>query len=242
MDYFQSLRSADVRKDKGDSVLFRFVGGVGLGLGETRLIHQLCVQMGYPVHGENQIHTIGAYLSGDNRSILDNYPELKYFRDINFMLRLLMVPSNENIPKLKKWKSTDAELHWKYVLPKETNEEIETHGTFQVIGFENRILSWKEDSKRESQTNEIKMDKNVTNRGFLTRLFLGKNKKIGRAPQSLANPSHLAGTEILDEEDVLHVDTLPSFNGRLPAQHCEVLLQFLTVPYLRIPLVTKWFR
>ena len=267
LDYFHSLRSADEKRkinaSDDSNILFRFEGGVGLGKGEVFLLHQLCIQMGYPT---GDIQMMGQYLSGENRSIIDIYPEFQYFRDINFMLRLLMVPSNENMPRRTKWKATDAELTWCYVPPKKNNSSIgvsgvsnsgssatealsdalmnaEITGTFQVIGFQNRILSWKNDGKRESQSSEI-INGEVstgTNRGFLTRIFLGKGKRIGRAPQSLANPSHLAGTEILDEEDVLHVDKLPNFGGRLPAQHCEVLLQFLTVPYLRIPLVMQWF-
>jgi hypothetical protein len=247
LDYFHSLRTRDVNNGGGggigeDSVLFRFIGGVGLGKGETRLIQQLCIQMGYPYNDTND-QLIGQYLSGENRALIDVYPELGYFRDINFMLRLLMVPSNEHLPRVTKWKPTDAELSWSYIPLKKSSSENPDSGSFQVVGFQNRILSWKIDKKRETQSSEI-VNENVStgqNRGFITRLFLGKGKRVGRAPQSLANPSHLAGTEIIDEEDVLHVKDLPTFNNRLPARQCEVLLQFLTVPYMRIPLVMQWF-
>ena len=246
LDYFHSLRtSTNSSSNGGASVLFKFVGGVGLGQGEELLLRRLCVHMGYPC---NDVHAVGKYLSGENRALIDVYPELGFFRDINFMLRLLMVPSNEHLPRVTKWKSTDAELTWSYVAPKGKGPDgEEVAGTFHVVGFQNRVMSWKADSKRESQSSEIK-DETIAaanaanqNRGFLTRLFLGKGKRVGRAPSSLANPSHLVGKEILDEEDVLHVDKLPTFGGRLPAQQCEVLLQFLTVPYLRIPLVSNWF-
>ena len=119
---------------------------------------------------------------------------------------------------------------------------VAQEGSFQVIGFHNQLLSWT--SSRDTQSSEI-INTNVSttkNRGFITRLFLGKGEqRVARAPHSLANPSHLAGVDIFDEEDVLHVKQLPTFGGRLPSQQCEVLLQFLTVPYMRIPLVMQWF-
>ena len=54
------------------------------------------------------------------------YPELGYFRDINFMLRLLMVPSNKHLPRRTKWQSTDAELSWSYVLPRKASSSSGT--------------------------------------------------------------------------------------------------------------------
>ena len=34
---------------------------------------------------------------------------------------------------------------------------------------------------------------------------------------------------------------LPTFDGRLSASNAELLLSFLTVPYIRIPLVLNFF-
>ncbi|CAM9743421.1 unnamed protein product, partial [Sphacelaria rigidula] len=39
----------------------------------------------------------------------------------------------------------------------------------------------------------------------------------------------------------LLLQSLPDFGDRLRAHDCELLLQYLTVPYLRIPLVIKFF-
>ena len=62
-----------------------------------------------------------------------------------------------------------------------------------------------------------------------------------RAPPSGANPSNLAQTAIVSEDDVLHVRTLPDFGGRMGARDCELLLTYLTAPYIRIPLVLEFF-
>ncbi len=61
-----------------------------------------------------------------------------------------------------------------------------------------------------------------------------------RAPASGADPSALCGKKIRSEDDVLHVVPLPTFDGRLSQRDSELLISYLTVPYLRIPLVL-WF-
>ena len=46
---------------------------------------------------------------------------------------------------------------------------------------------------------------------------------------------------ISKEEDVLHLKQLPSFDGALRPAESELLLQYLTVPYLRVPLLLRFF-
>ncbi|CAL1133950.1 unnamed protein product, partial [Cladocopium goreaui] len=59
--------------------------------------------------------------------------------------------------------------------------------------------------------------------------------------QSEALPSNLAGQSIWSEDDVLHVHTMPSFGDRLGQADSELLLSYLTVPYLRLPLCLGYF-
>jgi len=47
--------------------------------------------------------------------------------------------------------------------------------------------------------------------------------------------------EIKNEDDILHCKTLPSFDNSLSQQDSEQLLSYLTVPYLRLPLITSFF-
>jgi hypothetical protein len=61
---------------------------------------------------------------------------------------------------------------------------------------------------------------------------LGKElaSRLGRAPRprlppSSADPSTLANTPLLSEDDVLHLKNLPEFNGALRTADVEVLLQ-----------------
>ena len=76
--------------------------------------------------------------------------------------------------------------------------------------------------------------------GFLASLF-GSGDKRPRCPPSGGNPSNLAGKRVDTEEDVLHLSTLPTFDGLLRPSESELLLTYLTAPYLRIPLVLRHF-
>ena len=53
----------------------------------------------------------------------------------------------------------------------------------------------------------------------------------------------MCGKKIRSEDDVLHLtkENLPTFNGKLSRRESELLLSYLTVPYLRIPLVLNFF-
>jgi len=46
---------------------------------------------------------------------------------------------------------------------------------------------------------------------------------------------------VQNEDDVLHLRVLPNFNKKLSARDSELLISYLTVPYLRIPLLLRFF-
>ena len=64
-----------------------------------------------------------------------------------------------------------------------------------------------------------------------------------RAPVVLSGgePSALVGQPVSSEEDILRIKELPSFGGYLDAHSSELLCQFVTVPYMRIPLILHFF-
>ena len=75
---------------------------------------------------------------------------------------------------------------------------------------------------------------------YATRSRVGRGSR--RSP-SLASAAHLLGgsaSDTLTEDDVLHVREMPNFGNRLRARDAELLLQYLLVPYLRIPLLVRF--
>ena len=43
------------------------------------------------------------------------------------------------------------------------------------------------------------------------------------------------------EDDLLHIKNLPDFKGVMNQRDSELLLSYLTVPYMRLPLVLSFF-
>ncbi|KOO22777.1 conserved unknown protein [Chrysochromulina tobinii] len=78
------------------------------------------------------------------------------------------------------------------------------------------------------------------NKSFLDRL-LGKGGFRPRLPPSSAEASVLAGAKVDTEDDVLHLRHLPDFGGALRASDVEYMLQALLAPYLRVPLLLRFF-
>ena len=69
-------------------------------------------------------------------------------------------------------------------------------------------------------------------KGFAARLhflLFGQKAEKPRCPPSGANPSVLAGQPVDTEDDVLHIQELPTFDRKLKPQDSELLLQYLTV-------------
>jgi hypothetical protein len=69
---------------------------------------------------------------------------------------------------------------------------------------------------------------------------VGATKKPRSTP-SQANPSILLGERVDTEDDILHIKVLPDFDGTLGARDCELMLQYLIAPYMRIPLLLNFF-
>eukprot|EP00939_MAST-03C_sp_MAST-3C-sp1_P003461 g3461.t1 len=74
--------------------------------------------------------------------------------------------------------------------------------------------------------------------------FGGRHLFFGEGPvvQSPADPCRLLGLpHAASEDDILHAETLPSFDDTLSREEAELLFSFLTVPYARIPLILNFF-
>lgn len=74
-----------------------------------------------------------------------------------------------------------------------------------------------------------------------SKTITSSSSSSGGGKASSSSSSSSVHDRITCEEDVLHVKKLPTFNRRLRPQDCELLLQYLTAPYIRIPLITQFF-
>jgi hypothetical protein len=208
LDYFHQQR-ADLQDTH---VLFKYEESMGLGTGESLLIDQLCVQMGFPrgvedpeAGPEYRPNVLARYLSGEDPVLLDNYPELGLFRDIVFTFKLLQVPTNDGLPELRPWLATDAALAWSF---KEKDDEAASR--FVVKGFQSKALScaYTHQEDHHSHKSSGVMGKVKGFFGMVT---------LPRAPPSGADPSNLleVSDDCATEDDILHIKELPDFDKTL---------------------------
>ncbi len=225
LDYFYEQR--EVTRD--DHVIFSFEHTMGFGHGEHTFLGNLCLQMGFPGFSDSDI--LPTYLSGEEPAILDIFPELGYFRDIVYLMKAMMVPTSAALPEVKRWTAQDARLRWKW-----KGEDKEK--CYHVKGF-GRTLEC------NAYTKDIGAD-GPPRKAYSGNVFMRIKRRImggrrARAPHSYANPCYLVDKAVETEDDILHVRSLPDFGDRLRAHDSELLLQYLTAPYIRIPLVMQFF-
>lgn len=218
LDYFHDLN----KLIPPDHLIFKFDAGLAVHNSDKLFIDQLCLQMGFQRGLEKE------YISGKNSVILDHYPEIGFFRDLVFMFKLVMVPTSDKLPELKAWMPEEAALVWGL-----DGDNYTIKGFGKSLDCTQIVESVQEEQvKREKKS-----------RGFISRLlrYVGVKGTLPRATPSQANPSILLGERVDTEDDILHIRNLPDFEGSLGARDCELMLQYLTAPYLRIPLLLHFF-
>lgn len=139
-----------------------------------------------------------------------------------------MVPDASTLPRLRRWTLADTVLRWSVATPGKSGLSVRGFGmVLECVAF---------------VKNEY-YEKRRRGGGMLTKFLGWIGMAARRVPPSAADPTNLVegDQQIETEDDVLHLKKLPQFGGHLSAQDCEVLLQYLTAPYIRIPLVLQFF-
>lgn len=224
LDYFYQMKKV-VRPDH---LLFQFDKSNDCGPGDKRFMDQLCLQLGFKRRQEIN------YWAGTNSALIDLYPELAVFRDLVFMFKLVMVPTIDQLPELKPWEPEEVALTWKV--------KIDDKGlsSFLVTGFGKTLDCSHVHSVHVAEA-EARRGQPKVGLGRVVLSMLGLGPRKPRCLPSQANPSILLGEKVETEDDILHIRTLPDFDGSLGAKDCELMLQYLLAPYLRIPLLLNFF-
>ena len=158
--------------------------------------------------------TAAQYITGELRQLLLRFPELEAFRNIAFHWSVLLTANRADLPETRQWVAADAHLQWT------VKDE-----SYCVRAFGKQLASAKVHEKSE---------------GLLGRLKDAISGSEKRMP-SAADPRSLLGeSKAVTEEDILYIRHLPELGG-LTASSAELLLQYLTAPFLRIPLVMQFF-
>ena len=197
--------------------------GNKLDQGTSSYIELICRDHAFPRDDSD----LRSMLTVQNALLCKNFPEFSRFRDIVFWAKLACCPEMSGLPakKAKPYTQRDAELKWKI-------KEEHVHGTNPplvrmvplIVGFGRSEL--------------------IASR---TLMAPGQRARPTGRFVSQGHASCYTGTERVEtEDDVLHLWDLPGFGLSVGApvlsqQDSELLLSYLTVPYLRIPLVLSFF-
>ena len=174
LDYFIAQREVL----EGERVLFRFERTMEFGDAEHALLKQLCLHMAFPAGTAPGVaDLLPAYLSGESRLVLENFPELGFFRDIVLLFKMLMVPSSEALPEIRAWTPLDAALTWRH----------RADEGFIVSGF-GRALNAAAMAKQAEGGDDSWL-------GGVFRKIVGIAERP-RAPPSSADPSALVRAEV----------------------------------------------
>ena len=175
-------------------------------------------------------------------------PEFEYFRDIVFHFKHAVSGKAQtpDVPETHTWLPSDATLHWTVV----RKDKDDPKNYYKVVAFQAHPQEFVERIAQMEKTKE----KKKAFAGFLA-LFSGKSK-IERSRLSAADPTTVVNScgdkfqnkrskpvSVMTEDDVLHLDNkeLPTFGNVLSPSDSEKFIQFLTVPYIRIPLILDFF-
>jgi Ca2+-binding EF-hand superfamily protein len=226
LDYFDSVARVVPERN----VLFAFELTRDLGDAEKRLLDNVCLHSGF----DNEPRLLPYYFTGENPLLCDYYPELFYLRDLVLLFKQLMVQTSDALPKVARWSANDAALKWIYKPP---SAVMGGEGTMVVRGFGRELKPVAKGAGAAVARGAGKL-LGATIRQRVARA-LGVSQP--RVPPSMADPSLLAGEPVDIEDDVLFLQKVPQMDARLTARDIELLLTFLTEPYLRIPLLLHFF-
>lgn len=170
------------------------------------------------------------YLAGKRQDLLNLAPALMHFRDAHAMLRILLVADGLFSEPRRSAADAAPVFFW------------DQKRSCLIVSVFGRDLAGLSDSALDRALGK--------NRGFFDSLpknfsiFSGSRRggvEDADIRASLADPSLLLGSPVTNEADVLHIGALPSFNDALSARDSELVLQYLTAPYCRIPLLLQFF-
>ena len=229
LDYFDSL--AHLPR------LFEWHRSERLDTATASYLSSLCKDVAFPTD-DAHLHE---YVIDPHALVLKNYPELRCYRDIAFYAKLFLNPDIRRFPPKTGWKQRHAELTFGLEPPSNSRPYF----TFVVKAFSDMQLLCRPKVKK------------------------GEMPPSRRFSQLSAPSEYTRPHDIETEDDVLHLWELPDFvatrenegassgsdaaggggggargghaAGALGQHDSELLLSYLTVPYLRIPLVVSFF-
>lgn len=250
LDYFQSVRRAAGVSRR----LFGWEQPGGFGEGELALVGQLASEIG--LGDDGRADERARMLTGESAELVTLFPELATCRDLAFLLKLLMTPTADGLPQRKRWRISDARLVWAHSA-KGSGLTVRGFGREIDPGFvEARadrpagISSWLPFGGRGGGPRARVPASQAVPSALLAHLGLKDDKLATEDAILFLSSEELHSFQAPDDERDDRRGRNASGGGttdrptaahRLSARDAELLLQYLTAPYLRIPLLLGFF-
>ncbi|CAK9118523.1 unnamed protein product [Durusdinium trenchii] len=157
--------------------------------------------------------------AGSDPYLVHTWPEFQCYRDIIFYWKYFLCTDLRVFPKVNEYVPQSAYLKWQVVDEQKAFGCPPNRGKVFLVSALGKEHLLKHDVPPHRP----------------------KPPASGLRWPSAALPSHHTKTPVRTEDDLLYMRSLPTFNEMLRASDSEALLSFLTVPYIRMPLVLAFF-
>lgn len=191
---------------------------------------------------DNEGYSIDRNFGGGSWQMHKTHPELAPYRDICFYFTYFLNPDSDAFPKpsLHAYRPNEAALHWawdekeaQYIIAAKWSEHFPYSSPKDI--FQMSCLPRPVKPKHSSAKGAVaKIPKHRYPSGADVTLIVDDFVNQGEHDSFVS-------INVKTEDDILHLRNLPTFDDSLTASDSELLLSFLTEPYLRVPLVLSFF-
>ena len=190
----------------------------GLEVQTVKWVRAIAQDLAFPA----DINNVAQYIRDVDHVVIKNFPEFRCYRDIAFYFKFFLTPQLGAFPSKSSYSQRQAQLSFYWY------QEQFYVGAYAPpgAGGQPQLLAAKPRVKR----GEVMPTHRFSSRAD---------------PNEYTRPTRVEG-----EDDLLHMWDLPDFgdkdienaSAKALGQHdAELLLSYLTVPYLRVPLVVSFF-
>lgn len=192
---------------------------------------------------DNKGFSIDRNFGGTLWQLHKNFPEFGAYRDVCFYFKFFLNPDNDAFPQprlSRSYQPNEAALHWEwndraaqYIVGAKfgTNFPYSKPADLFQLSCVPKPVKSKHAQSKDGPT--VKLPTHRYPSGADVTLIVDDFVNQGEAMPVSIN--------VKTEDDILHLRNLPTFDDSLTASDAELLLSFLTEPYLRIPLVLSFF-
>ncbi|TDH74318.1 hypothetical protein CCR75_003035 [Bremia lactucae] len=193
-----------------------------------------------------EMEALMEWFCGESTPMAGDHPEVGLTRDLVAAVKFLATMETKEVELIRRRTENN---HWQmWQLSFDDSPATYRRNFFGVRGL-NQILDaklkWKVINFRGSDQDIA----DVELEGFMKRkIYFGE----GPNTTSPANLSALLAKSfskssssnlpaLITEDDIMHLDDLPTYSGTLSTEESQYLMSYLTVPYARLPLVLSFF-